>query len=146
MAKLSAHGIELVRIERLDCAISYHSDGHILRNEGSGWKLWKKLRPGVDPTEAALKAKARYDEKLAKGPAFAAWRELVHDLCPRQWRSLLVTAVSTLQDDPDGLWSEMEMFHDVGLSLDDCVNLCRAYGAALLESNAARESQTMELV
>jgi hypothetical protein len=52
------------------------SDGNILRNDGCGWKLYKRLKPGVDAYAYARKFEAftaaipepirRYTEALAE--------------------------------------------------------------------------------
>jgi hypothetical protein len=66
--------MELARRETPVSHIALMSDGHLLRNDGSGWKKWKRVKPGVDiqgfaerfraATEAAPEASRRYLEAL----------------------------------------------------------------------------------
>jgi hypothetical protein len=37
------------------------SDGNILKNSGSGWKLYRKLKAGIDPEVYAVKFQAFTD-------------------------------------------------------------------------------------
>jgi hypothetical protein len=94
MAKLSAHGTELVRISReytkqnsFDSETtkyresrSYRSDGHLLQKLGFwqvtpynqgwydwGWKLYKKAAPGANITKIVESVLSRRAELEAKG-------------------------------------------------------------------------------
>lgn len=131
MAKLSAHGRELGRIERLRYRVAYMSDGKILRNTGAGWKLWKKCNPGVDPADHWAEAKARHEARLQARPCLAYYMELLHDF-PLDRRGIIDEAVGLLANDLDGLWSEL---NDAGVELDlgDAGALCEAYSAAMQE-------------
>ncbi len=138
MATLNKHGIELARIEKVNYSLAYMSDGQVMKNDGSGWKLWRKVKAGMDVAEVARNAEAKYAEKLRNNPTYATWRKLVHDTVPRQYRYALTTAVSMMPDDPDGVWSEMDLY-GCPIDLDDAVRLCMYYGASINEvrSNAA---------
>ena len=52
MAKLSAHGREIGRIQYTTQMRAYMSDSAVLVNSGSGWKLKGKLRAGLTPESA----------------------------------------------------------------------------------------------
>ena len=79
MAKLSAHGTELARIDAITARYSIRSDGHILRNGGSGWKLWRKTR---NPVEYAEKAIARQANLAENYPARQAYKLALHRVAP----------------------------------------------------------------
>ena len=56
MAKLSAHGGAVKKLVHLrtGLGIAICRDGHVLKRDLFGrWKLWRKLRKGVDPEEFA---------------------------------------------------------------------------------------------
>jgi hypothetical protein len=50
----------------MDSRIAIMSNGAVLRNEGSGWKAWKRVKVGVDPVAYAAKAGATYDARPAE--------------------------------------------------------------------------------
>lgn len=135
MAVLSKHG-EIGQIEKLAHKVAYCSDGQILRNQGDGWKVWKKLKPGFVPAESFERSKANYAQKLHERPAFAAWRSTLHDLVSFSQRYMVVTVISAMPQDPDGVWSECNDILQIDLSIDDCVQLCRAYDSAEEEAKA----------
>lgn len=141
MATLSKHG-QIGQIERLTFKVAYCHDGQILRNQGDGWKVWKRLKPefASDPVGAFERAKARYAEKLATRPEFAAWRSMLHELVSFSHRWMVVTAIEMMPQDPDGVWSTLDDYSTLGidLSIEDCVQLCRAYEAASAEAKAAQ--------
>lgn len=136
MATIYKHGGEVGRIERLTFSMLFCEDGKILRNDGAGWRIWRKLKPGVEggPRGSFNRCRAEYDEKLARLPAFAHWRERVHEF-PLKKRALVVEAVRLLPADPDGLWSELE---DMGLPVShgEAQALLDAYRAANAEAKA----------
>ena len=126
MAKLSAHGTELARRETPTGRIAVMSDGQILKNSGSGWKLWRKLKTGVDPIEYARKFEAR---TAAIMPEVRLYIEALQDACDLEHRWRLHTAITLMPNDPDGVFSECD---DYGYTLDlsDIVKACRMYQAA----------------
>ena len=136
MAKLSAHGIELWREERMDGRKAYMADGKILRNTGSGWKLHGNWKPGVNVREAVERQKARYEAKPAEYHAYIA---ALKDAAPIDQRYNLHTAISLMPNDPDGVWSSLEGYCGNDYDLDDLVKACRAYEAmeAVAKSVAA---------
>jgi hypothetical protein len=145
MATLKAHGGALGTLARLKFNRAYCADGCVLDNWGHGWKLRARLRKdcGKTPAQVWEEARAAFQAKLDTRPAFAEWLRLVHESAPLHWRALLVEGVGLLVEgvgllpgDADGLKAEME---DAGmlLTLDECLDLCRAYRAALAEAEAA---------
>lgn len=138
MAKLKAHGYELDRREYPAQRVAVMSDGHIMRDYGSGWKLWKKLKPGIDAKDYAKRIRAQYD---AHPPVFHAYVKALMDATDIKHRSFLHEAVRLMPTDPDGVWSEFNDFwYGNEVDLDDCVKLCRLYQEAIRESELARET------
>lgn len=133
MAVLSKHGIELFRIDDLTCRISFRSDGQIMRDNGSGWKLWKRLKAGVDAAEYADRHRAKWEAADKAQPFYCAFRDLLAELVPFKARHWVCVGLQTLPDDPDGLCVELQESGlryseaDPDLSLDDCCKLCEAY-------------------
>lgn len=134
MATLSKHG-ELGQIERLTYKLAYCSDGQVLRNNGEGWKIWKKCKPGIDPVQHFAQAQANYANKLATQPAFAEWRRVLHSNVAFRNRFLVLEAIKMLGNDVDGLWSELNDMANISLSLEDCQELVAAYDAACREAD-----------
>lgn len=146
MATISKHG-EIGQIEYLAYRACYCEDGQILRNQGDGWKVWKKLKPEFmsDPKGAFERASHRQSDKLRERPAFRAWRDTLHELVAFRHRWFVVETIRMMPSDPDGVWSTFDdhKFMGVELDLDDCVKLCRAYESACAE---AKEFQPGEPV
>lgn len=145
MATLYKHG-ELGQIERLDCKLAYCADGKILRNDGDGWKCWRKLKAGIDPRAHFEEAKKKYAEKLRDGPAFSAWRDLLHSLVSFRCRNLVVRTIGLMPQDPDGVWAELSdygfMFGEGEiLSIDEACALCAAYRAAMAEARSKAQPE-----
>lgn len=138
MATIYKHS-EIGQIERLTHKLCYCLDGKILRNQGAGWKIYGKLKPGIDPQAHFEKARANYAEKLATKPAFAAWRREVHKYAFSK-RGLLVEMVKTLGNDIDGLWVELNDLCGIHASLDDCQALVDKYNAAIEEGKLDNQS------
>ncbi len=127
MAKLSAHGTELARRETPTARIAVMSDGQIMRNWGAGWKLWKKLKPGVDAHEYARK----FDERTkAILPQVQMYIDALIDACDLEHRGRLHTAISLMPQDPDGVWSEFDDgsgWSGYSIDLEDIIKACRMY-------------------
>lgn len=104
MAKLSAHGKEVGRINYTTYAKAYMQDGVILKNEGHGWKVYGKCK--FTPQEVYENALDHYNKFLIARPCLAAYRDYLHDLAGmgKAWK--LHAAVTMLGDDIDGIWSE----------------------------------------
>ena len=122
MARLSDHGTRLASMEFSDCRIAIMSDGVVLRNQGAGWKAWKRVKAGVDPAAYAAKASVAYTARPAEVHgyirALAAACDLAH-------RAQLNALVDQMPEDPDAVWS---MFEDAsyGLQIEDVARCCRA--------------------
>ena len=133
MAKLSAHGQEIGRINFTTFQKAYMADGTILKNYGSGWKLYGKCK--VSPVEAYAAAKARQDAFIAVRPCTVAYRKELHNLAGmgKAWK--LHAAVELMPDDPDGVWSEAcDGYGDnVHADIDEICRLCDLYKAAIEE-------------
>lgn len=142
MAKLSAYGrTEIGTVYRITSAKRYMSDGTILKNIGFGWKVYGKVKPGIEPIQAFTNAKARENQALCENPAFAAYRKALHDMAGLSKRWKLHAAIELMPDDCDGVWSEAcDGYSDnVSASVDEIGELCRLYLAAL-EENKARKA------
>lgn len=139
MAKISAHGKIIGTVETLKHALRYMSDGYILRNQGFGWKLHKKVKPGVTPEQAYAASVARQSEYLALHPAYAAYRTELHAMTGTCNRWKLHAAVSMMPDDADGVWSEAcDGYGDnCHADVDDVAKLCRLYKNAVAEKHGA---------
>lgn len=147
MATLSKHGATLLVIERLSSKLAYMSDGNILINQGDGWKCWRKVKPGVDPVTHAREREERYKQFLVERPGYAEYRRVLHAIACNGKRSLVRMAVEMLGNDVDGLWSELNDHADVSVTVDDCVELSRAYdwsqreAKEILEAKAVAQSE-----
>ena len=131
MAKLSAHGAIIGTVDYLTKSNRYMSDGHVLQNAGFGWKLYKKLKPGVDPATAYQNARKRLADKLEQNPAAAEYRAALHAVAGLNKRWRLNQTISMMPDDPDGVWSTAcDGWDGVSADIDEVVRLCRAYNAA----------------
>lgn len=84
MAKLSSHGTELYREELANCRIAYFEDGHILRDSGSGWKLYRKFKSGVNVRDAVSRKQSFREnvtpDRIMRNAPFAYCR-----IIPRHW-------------------------------------------------------------
>jgi hypothetical protein len=103
MAKLSAHGRELGRINYTTYSKAYMSDGTVLKNAGFGWKVFGKCK--VSPQEAYQHALTAHNDFAASRPCLMAYRKELHALAGmgKAWK--LHTAVELLRTDVDGIWS-----------------------------------------
>jgi hypothetical protein len=120
MATLCKHGLELYRYDDLTNRYSYRSDGNILRDYGTGWKLWKKTK--TDMGQYVEKLRAKQAVYFDSHPHFVRFRELLHRVAfKNRWRVL--DAIKAHPNDPDGVFSEVR---DI-VTLDDCLQLCRTY-------------------
>jgi hypothetical protein len=136
MAKVSAHGQIIGTIEFTTTAKRYMSDGVVLKNFGTGWKIHGKVKDGFTPQEAYEKAINRQNEARKTHPANFAYRKELHDLAPITKRWKLHTAVEMMPDDPDGVWSECcdGYCDNVSADIEDVVKLCMLYRNAVKEN------------
>jgi len=135
MAKLKAHGHEIGTIYFATSAKRYMSDGVILKNYGTGWKIHGKVKAGIEPRMAYANAVERQNKMLAERPAFAAYRKALHNLAGLCKRWQLQAAIELMPDDPDGVWAEAcdGWRNIVSADLDEVSDLCRTYQAAISE-------------
>jgi hypothetical protein len=124
MAKLKAHGQELGRVAYLSTIVAVMSDGTLLSNEGHGWKLYRKCKPGVTPKQVLKGRQDRLQERLRTRPAWAHYRELLHRSAPHSERWRLDMAVEMMAGDADGVWSDVG--ERLGLSCEECAELSKA--------------------
>jgi hypothetical protein len=141
MAKLSAHGEEIGRINYTTYAKAYMADGKILKNYGQGWKLYGKCK--VSPQEAYAVAKAKQDAVFSVRPCLAAYRKELHSLAGMSKAWKLHAAVELLGDDVDGIWSEAcDGYGDnVHADVDEVGELVRLYNLACAESADMRQAE-----
>lgn len=144
MAKLSAHGVEIGRIEFSTYCKAYFADGKILKNSGFGWKLHAKCKAGLNPAEVFATAKQRRAEFLASRPAYAAWVRELHSMAGLCKRWKLRAALELLGDDVDGIWSECcDGYGDnIHADVSEVANLQRLYSYAMTESRAMKQADT----
>jgi hypothetical protein len=122
MTRLSEHGTELARTEYSDCRVAVMSDGSVLRNEGAGWKTWKRVKAAIDPVAFAAKMLAAYN---ARPDEFHAYIRALVAACDLEHRAQLNALVDQMPDDPDAVWS---LFDDSNyeLRIEDVARCCRA--------------------
>jgi len=144
MAKVSAHGTIIGTVDYCGKSKRYMSDGKVLVNYGSGWKIGGSVKPGITPQFAFENARDRMAADSIARPAFAAYRkELIH-LTSMSNRAKLHMAVQLMPDDCDGVWSEVcDGYQDnVHADVDEIGELCRLYRVACAEK--AENSATVE--
>lgn len=134
MAKLSANGRELLRLEFVTCRRAYMESGWLLENYGTGWHRYAKLKDGVDPvahSKGAVEARARFD---ARRPAFAEYRRALVKAAPLEFRMQLHTAISHCPGDADGIYTTVG--EDARLGWDEVKELCDLWDKAEAEREA----------
>ena len=140
MAKLSAHGLEIGRINYVSKSVAYFEDGVVLVNYGDGWKKRGKLKDGVIPAQAFEEKQIKHNEFLAGRPALAQYRRELHALAGLSKRGKLHMAVSLMPNDCDGVWSEVcDGYSDnVHADVDEVGKLCTLYLAAMRETKSMK--------
>ena len=141
MAKLKAHGAELYRVELPATRIAYFSDGHILRDTGGGWKLWRRFKPGVNVAAAVTKKRELFENPPDTSFHRANYRRAI----VAEWPSLekrvqFSIAADMLHHDLDGIWSELSEFK-CDVDLDTLRELLRLRKLALDEAREAERRQ-----
>jgi len=135
MAKLKSHG-EYKILRRLWNKIAYCQDGKILINRGDGWKLFKKLKPGVDWESAFTRMVEMQRQNREANVCLKALTDFLDEICPSyKKRAYLQVALEALRDDPDGLYIELKDITGMDFELDfsDVNKLCTLYINALRE-------------
>lgn len=144
MAKLSAHGKELDRREYPSFRVAVMGDGHILRDNGQGWKLWKQIKPDVDPVGYAAKVRAQYDARPA---IFHEYIKALRAAVSLEFRGRLHVLVELMPNDPDGVtveFNDSTRYSDSGIDLDEAVELCRIYSAARMHDAEPLDSKVAQ--
>lgn len=142
MATLKAHGQLLGKITYLTYTCAYMSDGVILRSFGNGWKLYRKVKKGIDPAEHFKTELINHQQRMVDRPAWTEYRGRLHELvCTSDW-SRVNDTLTLLHDDPDGCWSELNDYRSLGLDLEEVSELCDKYAAASYEAKMAKLAKT----
>ena len=122
MVSLKMHGAELARMELSDCRVAIMSDGQVLRNEGTGWKRWKRMKAGVDPVAYAAAALAKYQARSAEFHAYIRALVNASDLAHR---GQLHALVALMPEDPDAVLAFMDDPR-YEIRIEDVARCCRA--------------------
>lgn len=131
MATLYKHGISR-QFEYINQKIAVCQDGKILRNQGDGWKLSGKIKPGVTYDDACRAREARIAEVHAAQPCFAAYKKTM-----LEWkladRRMILLSFEMLGDDLDGIWSELNDHARIQIDLEEIREIHQARKVASLE-------------
>lgn len=145
MAKIKAHGYEIGTLEYTDYNKRYMSDGVVLINRGSGWKIHGKVKEGHNIRDVYEKALAKQIQAKVQFPCSFEYRKQLHDLAPISKRWVLHSAVKANPQDPDGVWSDVcDGVWNVHADIDEIVMLCRFYLLAVKELKQAEEQNKVE--
>lgn len=132
MAKLSAHGKEIGRIDGLTRTKAYFENGDILVNYTGDWHVYGKVKSGYNPTDVFAKRLKAHKDFIAARPALAAYRKALIE-AGHSRRSLIHVAIQSMPDDPDGVWAECNDMLGMNLTVDEAADLCRLYRLAQIE-------------
>lgn len=146
MAKLSAHGAEIGRIEYPHMRLAYMTDGAVLRDSGDGWKLYRRVKEGVNPQQAyRAKLEAR-KTAVQRNPCYALYLEKLCKLAGSlECRARLHLMIEIMPTDPDGIWSELadgydDMSRKIGrIEVEDLNAVCGLYRNACETARELRE-------
>jgi hypothetical protein len=147
MAKLTAHGNEAGTIDYLTYRIRYMSDRQVLKNQGDGWKLYRKVKSDIQPIDAYIHARNKLNEFKANYPHNSNFMEALHETCGLYGRWYILETIRSMPNDPDGVWSTFDDSYDYKLpklTIEECVELCKLYNLAELEAeenNKVMQSQ-----
>lgn len=140
MAKLSAHGIEVGRIEFATKNMAWFSDGKVLENRGFGWKISGKIKAGFTPESAYRTTLEKQKEFLDARPMRAEYTKLLLEI-PLSIRWKVLSALDLMGDDIDGVWSTLDDDYDTRgrFALEDIQELLAANKAAAQEFRDLKE-------
>lgn len=131
MAKLSAHGEELLRLEFTTYRLAYMSDGQALRNVGDGWKKYKKVKDGLNIREVVQDRGQKRLNFRNECPCWARYLDLLVDNFSLEHRAAVHTIIDMMPQDPDGCWSEInDNMGEDSIDLETLVEMCRAWQSA----------------
>ena len=140
MAKLSIHG-DGIQIEYLRKKKAYCSDGKVLINYGGGWKLYAKIKPGLNYKDVAQRALDYQRQQITAATAWAEYRNiLMKEIKSLEKRNLFLAVFELMPDDPDGVYSETHdcFMHDMPrLDLDTICQLSRLHKQVEIERQSA---------
>ena len=131
MATLSKHG-DFVIVDFLWHRSAFCEDREVLRNYGSGWRVFGHIKSGASHRVVAADKAAARDKLYAQRPCLSELRRQVEGLCPgRAKREYLRSALDLLHDDVDGLYSTLTE-HPINLDVDlaDVAELARWFDLA----------------
>ena len=132
MAKLSAHGTEIGRIQYTTQTKAYMSDRKVLVNYGSGWKVKGTLKAGLDPVSAFKSAQDKQAVRFANNPALREYLKELFSIGGIAMTPRLHMTIELMADDCDGVWSECcdGYGNNVHADIDEISNLCALYRTA----------------
>jgi hypothetical protein len=80
---------------------------------------------------------------MSRKPALQACRKALHDMAGLGKRWKLEQAIAMMPNDPDGVWSECcDGYSDnVHADIEEIIQLCQLYDAALSESKSLVDSE-----
>lgn len=128
MAKLKNNGYEIGRIERLDCILSFRSNGKILENYEDGWKLYATVAENYNINDAFNNAKRIHD--TWNNTKQARYKNRIIEIAGME-RMLLHAIIESMPDDPDGIWAECCYGNKINATVGEIVELCRLYKRAM---------------
>lgn len=147
MATLSKHGQELGRMEFISSRTVHMTDGTILRDQGDGWRRWRKVKPNVDARVAFGLSVDRHAEFERERPAYCEYRKALFAAAGRCLRTRIHihTLVKLMPGDPDGVTTELadSLIDPVHVDLDEAVQLCRLY-RAMAEENIQLQAKPQQ--
>lgn len=126
MATLQANG-EIGQYTFLTYKIAVCANGKILRNDGRGWKKWKKLKEGVNPVEYYNLRRKKSGEYLVNSPCYAAFKLRFMEEFSLVQRCIVLEAFKLLSNDIDGLWSELNDILRISIDVETVKELCKLY-------------------
>lgn len=144
MATLKAHGNELFRLKAAAFEKAYMSDGTILKNYGDGWKVYGKVKAGLDPVEVAQRKREWAEDLIVSRPAYARFLKLMQGIGSLRIRSIVMVGLPLLTGDPDGLWAELDDYTETRgrFTFDDILELHDAYQEWQKEREQNKEAST----
>ncbi len=138
MATIYKHGAEIARFSYLTYDVLVMSDGKLLRNQGDGWKLWRKCKADSTPAQVAQVRQAKVEGVKQTHPCFSEYKRMLHaEVCLRN-RAIVHEIISSMPQDADGCYSELSDHGFWHGSLDDMVELCRAFQAMEIERDQVK--------
>lgn len=135
------HGGLVKQMESMLYSKAFCADGVILRDDGEGWRSWRRLKGAYTVEDGIRLAEARVEKRRVHEPRWFEFRSVMLEVAPSiTERMKLFNVLNALSDDPDGLYTAIQ---DEGASLEidqqDAEDLCtkfEAYRAERAERNS----------